>query len=344
MAGVDPGLVRVVLDSGDDDPFLLLLAGVVVGLFLIYDGFDTWQMAHLIANTPTEKVRSMAVGRTELEGVVREHDGTVDPPFVDEACVYVDWATKRREKYRDDDGNVQYRWKTVASGTDAYPFDLDDGTGRATVRTDRDRPEFEIVSDDHDVTITYGRGEQPDPEVLQYISRYRGRQREANRDAGSGDGGDDDGGLLDSVTDVVSALANSGDPFGNTSRRRKYEQEVLTVGSDAYVFGSAEPTGNESVDAGQEDLLEIRRDGGTDEFLVADSSEETIQSRYSRRGPLKTVGGLALSAVALFFLLQYPFVGLPQVVVGVPIIVVVMYLVHRWKSVSLKSVVWGAIR
>jgi len=293
----------VVLQPPVDDEdalelLVMLVAGFLFGLYLIYDGFDTWQLARLMEDTPTAKVRSMAVGRTEVEGVVRKNESTLQPPYTDEECVYVSWEAEERERYTDDDGNTRYRWETVADGTEAVSFFLEDETGKVLVRADTGA-EFDIFDSANETSATYGRGESPPSSVTSFIRRTRQR-----RDADDPAEADDDS-LFDSAVDFVTDVMESNDPLGDTSKRRRYEQTVLPVGSDVYVFGSAEPREGAHMQERQEELLEIRRDGGTGEFLVADASEDRIESRYSRWGPAKTVGGLLLSTVTLFLLLRW---------------------------------------
>lgn len=287
----------------DGEEFLGLLAvlllGFLGGLYLVYDGFQTWKMYRLVQDTPTARVRSMAVGRTELEGTVREHDRTVEPPYTDDSCVYVSWEAERREKYQDDEGNTKYRWKTVGEGTERVPFELEDGTGSALVRAD-EGAEFDIFDDANEVSVTYGRGETPPEQVTAFVDRFHRRQRSENPD------GDPDDGVFESAVDLATdMLAGSGDPLTDTSNRRRYKQTVMPVGSQAYLFGSAEPRANASMDASQEELLEVRRDEASGEFLVVDVEEERVRERYSSAGPMKTVGGLAVSAVALYLLLEW---------------------------------------
>jgi len=295
-----PGVVELLAvlqssDSGDGDLFIMLVIGFFLGLYLVYDGFGTWKTLRLIQDTPTEKVRSMAVGRTELEGHVRECEETVTPPYIDEECVYVSWKAERREKKKDDDGNTRYTWKTTGKGSEALRFDLEDETGRVLVRADCDEPEFEVLTDDYQTTVTYNRGESPPAEVSEYIDKFHQRA-EADEE--------DPDGLVGSALDSATDLLGNDDPLGNTRKRRRYHQTILPVDTDAYVFGSAEPKQEASMDAGQEDLLEIRRDDGSGEFLIADSGEDTLQDRYSSMAPAKTIGGLALSAITLYFLLS----------------------------------------
>jgi hypothetical protein len=302
-------LVSVPLQVTDENRLqllLILLAGFFGGLYLIYSGFQTWRLARLMQNTPTEKVRSIAVGRTELEGVARPHEQTTDPPYEEASCVYVDWTAKRREKTRDEDGNVEYEWRTVASGTDAHQFELEDDTGRVLVRGD-EGPEFEVLQDDHETEVTYSRGESPPREVVSFV--YGEPDREAATSGAPRAGADEDEGLLEEAVDAVAAAASGGNELTDTDRRRKYRQSVVPVGTEAYVFGSAEPR-DAGMEGGQQDMLEIREDPASERFVVADTKEKRLREQYSKMGPIKTVVGLALSSVALYLLLRWGYVPL----------------------------------
>lgn len=296
-----------VLQSGGDDTLetlAILLIAFFGGLYLIYDGFTTWQLARLIQDTPTAKVRSMAVGRTELEGVVREHDGTIDVPYTDEPCVYISWDAERRERHTDKDGNVHYTWETVADGTEALRFDLEDDTGRVLVRADLDRPAFDIRDAGHSTTDTFYQGERPPVEVTDFIREFRQRTETSRQTEQAVEKSRGDGGIFDRAIDFATDMLDANDPLGNTSKRRRYSQTILPVGTNIYLYGSAEPRQGGRMETSQADLLEIRRDSGTGEFLVSDIGEKQLQSSYSKLGPIKTVGGLVLSAVALYFLLS----------------------------------------
>lgn len=301
------GTVFAVLQSSGDDTLevlAILLLGFFGGLFLIYDGFRTWQLARLIQDTPTAKVRSMAVGRTELEGVVREHDGTIDVPYTNDPCVYISWEAERRERHTDKDGDVHYTWETVADGTEALWFDLEDHTGRVLVRADLDRPDFVIRDAGHNTTETFYEGERPPAEVKEFIQGFRRRTNEAKSSGETAASGGSSDGLFDRAIDFATDMLDANDPLSNTSKRRRYSQTILPVGTDIYLYGGAEPKQGSRMETSQADLLEIRRDTGTGRFLVSDVGEEKLQNSYSQWGPIKTVGGLVLSAVALYFLLS----------------------------------------
>lgn len=285
--GALPGTVdvlAVLASSSDGDSFLALVAGFFIGLYLVYDGFGKWQTKRLVEDTPTEKVRSMAVGRTELEGVAHDDGETVEAPFTDEACLHTDWEI---EEWRKDHDDNDHRWVTIAQGARSVPFSLDDGTGRVVVRADTGDPTFEI-SDSNTRRVTVGRGNAPPAEVEEFVERHD-RQY-------------DDTSVFEDPIDGLTDLVNS-DRIGTTNRRRRYTQRVLPDESDVYVLGSALQRDVDETVGGQEDLLEITRDEDLDTFLVSDRTEEELESYYETRAPLQIGGGLALSAVCLAVLL-----------------------------------------
>jgi len=64
--------------DGIGELLVLLPAGFMFGLYLIYKGTDKYRKYALVRNTATERIRSMALGRTELEGVARPAEKVLD--------------------------------------------------------------------------------------------------------------------------------------------------------------------------------------------------------------------------------------------------------------------------
>ncbi len=106
----------------------------MLGLYLVYRGFRTYQIGRAIRDTATETVRAVAVGRTELVGEVTPADTVLSTPFTEGECVY---ATYRIEEEREDeDGNTS--WATIDHDTWVTDFVLDDGTGAVRVAPEID--------------------------------------------------------------------------------------------------------------------------------------------------------------------------------------------------------------
>jgi hypothetical protein len=98
-------------------------AGLTTGPFLYWRGFRTLRTRRLIANTPTARIRSMAMGLVEINGAV-EPRSTVRAPFSGKPCAYweVDVAIQSRRS-----------WRIVHRNQSGNPFYLSDDTGVALV-------------------------------------------------------------------------------------------------------------------------------------------------------------------------------------------------------------------
>lgn len=88
-----------------------------------------------------------------------------------------------------------------------------------------------------------------------------------------------------------------------SSNRRRYTQEVIPPGTEGYVFGEASPL---SVTGGYLDEADVKLgpDPASGQFIVSDKCEDSLVSHYRKWGYLFVVGGLGLSAVALYLWLN----------------------------------------
>ena len=291
--GVAAGVAAVgpILQSnGDDDPFVFLLFMFAGGLFAIYWGWTRYRRYTLIRDTPTAKARSMAVGRTEIEGTATVADDAFSAPFTDEECLYADWEV---EEYRYDPDDNDHDWVQIASGELRTDFYVEDETGRVLVKAD-EGADFDL-SDDNRTSITVGGSESPPAPVAAFIEAERGDTDLTN--------------VLGGAVGSLAEVFTDDGRIGHSGNRRRYIQNLLLVGEPTYVFGSAQPVPVEEIpdrEAGaNEDLLAIEADGGTGMFLVSDRKEESLMDYYSTMAPLAIVGGLASSAIGLYFILSW---------------------------------------
>lgn len=103
---------------------VLASIGLGAGPYLFVRGFAELRKRRLIQNTPTARIRSMAMGLVEVEGhVVQGSSHTA--PFSGRPCAYweVDIATRGRRN----------SWNVVHRSSSGSPFFLRDETGLALV-------------------------------------------------------------------------------------------------------------------------------------------------------------------------------------------------------------------
>ena len=94
------------------------------GTAMFASGFRDFRLKRLIQNTPTARIRSMAMGLVEVNGVI-ECRSTVYAPFSGRACAVwnVDISARGRNNH----------WTVVHRATSGQPFFLRDETGVALV-------------------------------------------------------------------------------------------------------------------------------------------------------------------------------------------------------------------
>ena len=107
----------------DLESALWATAGLTVGPVMFWRGFRALRTRRLIADTPTARIRSMAMGLVEIAGAV-EPRSTLTAPFSGKPCAYwqVDIAAQNRRG-----------WRTIHRNQSGNPFFLSDETGVALV-------------------------------------------------------------------------------------------------------------------------------------------------------------------------------------------------------------------
>lgn len=114
--------------AGDPRWTIALVAGAAGGVFGFFRGFRTWRRLRLIEDTPTSTVRALALGRVELRGRAAGK-GELRAPLTGAPCAYYRFLVEREVRSR-----RGRRWRTVAAGSsEAWPFYLEDATGRVLV-------------------------------------------------------------------------------------------------------------------------------------------------------------------------------------------------------------------
>jgi hypothetical protein len=108
----------------------------ILGGAVFFHGFNRMHKFQLIENTPTSKIRSMAVGIVEVNGDA-VNTKYLKTPFSNEDCVYYKYEIKeyRQHTSRDSKGRTHtyYSWDTIATGEQRAPFFVRDETGQAYV-------------------------------------------------------------------------------------------------------------------------------------------------------------------------------------------------------------------
>jgi hypothetical protein len=98
------------------------------GLFFFFFGFAQLRKKRLVENTPTSKIRSVAMGINEVTGFARER-APLKSPLSGASCVF--YKFKMEKEVRRSKGGTY--WQTVNEGCSANYFYIEDGTGKLLV-------------------------------------------------------------------------------------------------------------------------------------------------------------------------------------------------------------------
>ena len=111
-----------------DHTLLYLAAGTIGGLGLCIYGWMVHQRKCVITSIPTSRIRSLALGLVEIEGLAQPAEHLLSSPFSGFPCVFYTYAVEERV------GSGKHtRWETIAKGTSEQPFFISDTTGRVLV-------------------------------------------------------------------------------------------------------------------------------------------------------------------------------------------------------------------
>ncbi len=114
---------------------------LVLGLALFIGGLSSLKEKRLIENTPTSKIRSLAMGPVEVYGeATSAREKLVKSPFTGTPCVWCCWTIEEYRKSK----NSGY-WATIKSGKIFDCFFLGDNTG--TVLVDPDAAKVDVPAD-----------------------------------------------------------------------------------------------------------------------------------------------------------------------------------------------------
>jgi hypothetical protein len=106
------------------------MIGFFAGMWLFFNGFLWLQQKRMIENTPTSKIRSLAMGNVEVYGEVLPQKKMLKSPLLGKDCVYYDYRIQEEMHARD----YTY-WATIKKGQKAVEFMLRDSTGEVLVNT-----------------------------------------------------------------------------------------------------------------------------------------------------------------------------------------------------------------
>ncbi|MFH1222470.1 MAG: GIDE domain-containing protein [Candidatus Micrarchaeota archaeon] len=249
--------------NGPDTCCCGAIFGFVVGMGLLLDGVGKFLLLQKIKNTPTSKVRSVAIGLTEVFGKAKCKENMISP-VVRQKCVYHKLVG---EYYR---SGKHGGWRKIYEYTSMNPFYIEDETGKILV--DPKDAEIDIPSDSVYQGYISGKGffgmqhQQLDKKVLDFI-------------------------------DTLPPAAKS-NFMAHQQQDVRVTEYFIAEGDSIYVLGTAEQQKGAASSIGNENLV-LKR-GRDNTMYINDSSEKKVTDKLGWTYLWEIPVGLIISAICLF--------------------------------------------
>lgn len=165
------------LRDGADPPWWVGPLILAVGALTFYLGFRAYRHRQLVRDTPTSKVRSLAIGTAEVQGSAQPlAEPLVSPLTHTPACMFELKVEEEIEvETEDEDGHRRRRdeWRTVFTLKEQIPFCIDDGTGRVPVQSDG--AELDIAVEDE---VEVDERQAPPAPLGEWVDEHGSDQRD----------------------------------------------------------------------------------------------------------------------------------------------------------------------
>ncbi len=244
-----------------DNPFCAGLFFLLIGLVLTYGGVQRFLLVQKIKNTPTSKVRSAAVGLTELAGRAVCAEPT-ESPICKAKCAF--WRVTGEYYYRT---RKSSGWRQFFKKESGKRFFLEDDTGRMLID-----PKSAEVDIPHDMQSV---GHTTDKALLGLLPQKKLDER------------------------VMAYIEGEGKPlFSNyMGRNLRVTEYYIAEGDELFVLGNAVPLDGASSAVAHENLVMMGKGGMP--MYISDSGEKKVTGKLGGSIWWQLGLGLLLSGIGV---------------------------------------------
>lgn len=158
--------------AGGSQLTVLLAVGAVSGALGFFAGLRLWRWLRWVEDVPTSKVRTMPLGRVELQGRAQEK-AELRAPFSSTPCVYYRYKVEEHRRQ-----GTRSRWAVIDSGDSrSWPFYLEDETGRVLIDPEAAEIQVRRKLQQADCSLSAGVTQFLDERGIRLHRRLGGRRR-----------------------------------------------------------------------------------------------------------------------------------------------------------------------
>jgi hypothetical protein len=253
--------------SSQGNGIIVPVVGLCVGGYLFYNALVWLRLKRLIENTPTSKIRSIAMGLVEVFGSVEAIDNKIlKSPIANKKCLYYKYCVQEYKRE-----NKRNRWVTIREGTDSVCFELKDETGRVTVDPNGAQVEIPVR-----YQLTSDNGSRLSKNLKDFLNQQR--------------------------ISYTGGLFSKGLVF---NKRLRFIEHFIAPKDKLYIMGTAgdNPLVEEATGKGNTEDIMIQKGAHEKTFYISDKKESEIVKRLKFRILGGFLGGGALIVFCLGILL-----------------------------------------
>ncbi len=278
--------------------FIYSIVGIIAGVFLFFKGFRKLWEKRLIENIPTSKIRSIAMGLVELQGIAIP-DVLLTGPYTQTRCVFYHIIIERLVRHRNSSNWVkEFEMKTE------IPFFIKDDTGSVVIDpkdADTDLPlRFTNIKGNKRYR-EYNIMENEPVYVLGTAKRTASLEEKIHKEV--------EARIMEVVEDPLAKeeLDTNRDMWIDENEweaarkriREEVTEEFSRAGKDFRQSDHSVPDSLQNVVIGKGELDR--------HFLLSNKSEKEMIASCRYRAFFYTVGGAALTLICLKIILSYKF-------------------------------------
>lgn len=276
--------------------WVVVVVGIAMalgGLAMSYQGYNRWEIAKRITETPTTPAGDLdSTGTVELEGTVVPEESMDAPISQRENTVLAAWEV---EQYHEDDDSSG--WQNEGIGITSKPFYVEDDSGRALVDLHGDvSGDGELLYGSEMLADVAGEGLQLDNIIAEFESFDVAAEIAVDEPT------------PDHIAEFCTYQPNIFQPpegagdligMGNADGDRRYYEATLAEGDTVYVLGEAVAREGASDPLDTGDIVVEPPAGPDERFVVSNMGEDGLLAR-KKRGRYRLAGGAVLALVGVF--------------------------------------------
>lgn len=235
----------------------------LIGLAIMFNGIQMYLTMRKVQNTPTSKIRSVAMGLAEVYGKANSYVEKISP-FSNEKCSYYKIQVQAYIEARNEDESSS--WKTILTKELNDVFKLTDDTG--TINVDPKGAEINL-----DVAT------KKEGNITKKLLSLSGVNQE--------------------IVNFINKLDKNEQNIINKYKRHKIKVTEWRIldNEKVYVLGSVEPSSSKE----QTERYTIKK--GVEKIMfISNKEEKKVISKLQMGIIFRLVGGLAVSTIVMIFM------------------------------------------